>query len=103
MAEKTDSGEASTVTNKKMEIRCPRLGGPVPLAYCEQTGENGLPCFKIADCWWQYFDVVGYLKKRLTAEQLHAVLDRRPPPKVTGILDIIEQARRNSGVDNRDP
>ena len=90
------------MTNKKMEIRCPRLGGPVPLAYCEQTGENSLPCFKIADCWWQYFDVVGYLAKRLTAEELNDLLGYRPQPKLSGILDIIEQARRNASSDDQD-
>jgi hypothetical protein len=84
---------------KEREIRCPRLGGPVPLRYCETTGLDGKPCFKIADCWWQYFDVMGYLKKRLTAEELKAVLDGRPSPKLAGILDIIQQAKQNAPPD----
>ena len=88
--------------NKDRQIRCPRLGGPVSFAYCETTGEDGRPCFKIADCWWQYFDVVGYLAKRRTAEELNDFLGHRPQPKLSGILDIIEQARRNTSSDDQD-
>jgi hypothetical protein len=87
---------------KEMQIRCPRLGGPVPFAYCETTGEAGRPCFKIADCWWQYFDVVGYLKKRLTAEEFNDLLGQRPQPKLSGILDLIRQARQNTASDDTD-
>ena len=84
------------------EIRCPRLGGPVSFRYCETTGFAGKPCFKIADCWWQHFDVVGYLQKRLTAEELRQVLESRPQPRLTGIMAQIAQARRNSAPDSGD-
>lgn len=85
-----------------LEIRCPRLGGPVPFTYCEKTGRNGQPCFKVMDCWWQHFDVVDYLKKHLPAEALAELLDQRPRPKLTGILELIEQARQNSTPDTSD-
>ena len=85
-----------------LEIRCPRLGGPVPFTYCEKTGDNGQPCFKVMDCWWQHFDVVAYLKKKLPAEDLASLMDRQPRPKLTGILELIEQARRNSTPDTPD-
>jgi hypothetical protein len=81
------------------EIRCPRLGGPVPFRYCETSGSDGKPCFKVADCWWPYFDVVGYLKKRLTTAELRQVLAHRPRPKVAGILEQIARARRNVSSD----
>ena len=89
------------MTKKDMEIRCARLGGPVPFSYCEKAGHDGQPCFKVADCWWQHFDVVAYLKQRLTAEELREVLERRPQPKLTGILEIIQQACQNSSADDR--
>ncbi len=87
---------------KERQIRCPRLGGPVPFAYCDTTGENGKPCFKIADCWWTYFDVMGYLNKRLSAEERNDLLGRRPPPKLNSILDIIQQARQNALSDEKE-
>ena len=88
--------------NEKQQIRCPRLGGPVPFSYCETTGTGGKPCFKIADCWWQYFDVMGYLKKRLSVEELNDLLGQRPQPKLSSILDLIQQARQNVSSDDKD-
>jgi len=90
------------VSKDDLEIRCPRLGGPVPFTYCEKTGSSGHPCFKVMDCWWQHFDVVDYLKKKLPAEDLAALIDRQPRPKLTGILELIEQARQNSTPDTPD-
>jgi len=92
----------ATVKKDDLEIRCPRLGGPVPFTYCEKTGRNGQPCFKVMDCWWQHFDVVDYLKKHLPAEALAELLDQRPRPKLTGILELIERARQNSTPDTSD-
>ena len=81
------------------QIRCPRLGGPVPFSYCEGAGGNGAPCFKVLDCWWPHFDVETYLRERLGAEGLQAALSRPPQPKLTGILEAIQQARRHSDPD----
>ena len=92
----------ATVKKDDLEIRCPRLGGPVPFTYCEKTGRNGQPCFKVMDCWWQHFDVKTYLKNHLTEEALHALLNQQPPPKLSGILELIEQARQNSTPDTSD-
>jgi hypothetical protein len=88
------------LAHEHKEIRCPRLGGPVSFRYCETTGSEGKPCFKIADCWWQAFDVVGYLKERLSPEELRQVLASRPASKLTGILAQIQQARRNIASDS---
>ena len=90
------------VEKDNLEIRCPRLGGPVPFTYCEKTGRNGQPCFKVMDCWWQHFDVMAYLRSRLTAEECEAFLHQRPRPKLSGILELIAQARRNSAPDDSD-
>ena len=88
--------EPTTLTPDRKSIRCPRLGGPVPFAYCEQAGRDGLPCFKVMDCWWQHFDVAGYLQKHLNAQELRKALERPPQPKITGILERIQQARGNT-------
>ena len=77
-----------------LRIRCPQLGGPVPFRYCEGAGVDGAPCFKVLDCWWPHFDVEGYLRQRLGDEGLLAALQRPPQPKVTGIIEAIQQARR---------
>ena len=85
-----------------IKIRCPRLGGPVPLSYCEGVGDDGAPCFKVLDCWWPYFDVEGWLRRRLGDEAFLARLRRPPQPKVTGIIAAIRQARRTPDANAKD-
>ena len=80
----------------KKAIRCPRLGSPVTFHYCETTGEDGLPCFKIFDCWWEFFNVVDYLKGKMTERQFELLSAKRPKPKITGILELIEKAQKNN-------
>jgi hypothetical protein len=78
---------------KDFERRCPMLGGAVTLAYCEQCGEAQKPCHKIFDCWWENFDVAGYLEGRLTAEEYQNLIHSRPQSKFCSLLDCIEKAR----------
>lgn len=92
----------TTVEKDDLDIRCPRLGGPVPFTYCEKTGRRGQPCFKIADCWWQHFDVMDYLEKRLSKEELAEFLVRQPRPKLSGILELIQHAHQSSNPDPSD-
>jgi N utilization substance protein B len=77
-----------------LEQRCPRLGGPVPFKYCRTTGEGGMPCFKIMDCWWEIFDIRTYLENSLSEAELTALLEAKPPDKIASILDLIERAKK---------
>ena len=74
--------------------RCPRLGNPVPFNYCEVCGDDQQPCFKILDCWWEHFDVVRYLKDHLPEDQFNQLMTARPRPKVTSLIELIEQAKK---------
>lgn len=73
--------------------RCPRLGGPVSFSYCGGCGRNGGYCWKVLNCWWEYFDVADYLRRRLSADEFAALCQARPRPKVTSLIEIIERAR----------
>ena len=76
------------------ERRCPRLGGSVSFGYCRTCGENNTACWKIFDCWWERFDVVSHLSSCLTEEQFEALLAcRRPKPKLSSLVELIEQAK----------
>ena len=79
-----------------MVRRCPRLGNPVPFEYCEVCGDEQQPCFKILDCWWEHFDVVKYLKDNLTEDQFNRLSEARAKPKVTSLIELIEQARKRN-------
>ena len=79
---------------EKLERRCPRLGGEVTFGYCKVCGEEKEPCFKIFDCWWERFDVVGYMRACLPPETFHKLSKNRTPPgKVASLVDLIRQAQ----------
>lgn len=83
-------------TQGSLVRRCPRLGNPVPFDYCEVCGDEQQPCFKILDCWWEHFDVVRYLKDNLPEDQFNRLMAARPKPKVTSLVELIEQAKKRN-------
>ena len=83
-------------SKKKLIRRCPRLGNPVPFEYCEVCGDDKHPCFKILDCWWEYFDVVQYLMEKLPEDQFKRLMAAKPKPKITSLVELIEQAKQRN-------
>jgi len=77
-----------------LQRRCPRLGGTIDFAYCRTQGDGGLPCFKVLDCWWEIFDVVGFFRSRLSRADFQKIVAARPKPKITSILEIVEDAKK---------
>jgi hypothetical protein len=77
-----------------LQRRCPRLGGTIDFAYCRRQGDNGLPCFKVFDCWWEIFDVVGFFRGCLSEAEFEKIAAARPQPKITSILELVEQAKK---------
>jgi len=92
--EKGDMKMKAVDDNDSLEQRCPRLGGPVPFKYCRTTGEGGMPCFKILDCWWETFDVRTYLENCMSEAAFKTLTEAKPPDKIASILDLIEQAKQ---------
>jgi hypothetical protein len=84
-------------SRKQLIRRCPRLGNPVPFKYCKTCGDDQQTCFKIIDCWWEYFDIVQYLKDNLPGEQFNRLIAAEPPKnRVTSLVELIEQARQRN-------
>ncbi len=84
----------------KLERRCPRLGGPVSFGYCRMAADNRQACFKIFDCWWERFDVVGYLRKNLSGEEFDRLKSTRPQNKTATLVDLIRKAQQRTGQDH---
>ena len=83
------------------EIRCPRLGHPVSFRYC-RTQEGNRLCPRILTCWWEQFDVQGFLREHVGEEEFQALVTPAPAQsKLASILDIVERAkaRRKDGVE----
>lgn len=77
------------------EIRCPRLGHQISFSYC-RSENKGKPCFKALDCWHVHFDVVGFFKAELSAEDWDKTFGAPPKPKLLSLVELIEQAKKNS-------
>jgi len=75
--------------------RCPMLGHDVPFAYCRAPGSE-LPCRKVFDCWWETFDVTGFIRTHYSPDQIARMLAPRPD-KLATIAELIERARRDAG------
>ena len=76
------------------ERRCPRLGGPVKFAYCRTCGDQDNFCQKVTDCWWEYFDIISYLKNTLPENEFAALTQAKSKPKITSLMEIIAQAKK---------
>jgi hypothetical protein len=74
-------------------IRCPKLGDEMTFAYCLREAGD-LPCARIVQCWFLFFDVAALVKENLTHEQWERFTCAQPKDKVTSLLEIIEKAKR---------
>jgi len=89
----TDSNEPTTLD--EMPIRCPRLGGPVTFGYCRVESMRR-PCFRTIVCWAGRFDVEEYFRKSLTEDEYNDCFCKPPTPKMTSLMELIENAKKLS-------
>ena len=87
--------------DQDVQARCRRLGQEVTFGYCRQE-TGGQPCRLILDCWWERFDVRGFLQAHLGPEvmaQVERAGATAPPPKVLSLLDLVQQARERLALE----
>ena len=75
-------------------IRCRMLGHELSFKYCRQGGHS-LPCRNILNCWFEIFDIEHFLRQHYNDAQIKQIL-APPKPKLTSLIDLIEQAQKNS-------
>ncbi len=78
---------------EELEIRCFKLGGQIPFAYCLKEGGD-LPCTRTIRCWEQYFPVKAYLRKRLTSFDWERWFQKQPKEKILILMELIETAKK---------
>lgn len=74
--------------------RCRRLGSDIDFKYCRLHAEQGQVCSSIIQCWWERFDVISFLKEHLSSDQLMALEQPQVKPKMTKLMEIIQEAQR---------
>ena len=77
----------------KEVIHCRMLGHDVPFSYC-RTGATGQPCRKIFDCWFQKFDIVGFMKEHYSEDEIEAI-QQPPKNRMMTLVELIEKAKNN--------
>jgi hypothetical protein len=75
-----------------MEIRCPKLGGPVTFAYCLVEAVS-LPCPRALMCWGHRFDAISLFHRRLGPEKFRLAFETPPHSRMESILELIERAK----------
>ena len=79
------------------ECYCRILGHYLYFSYCRSCQE-GAPCFKILDCWFNKFDVRKFMEENYTAEEIERFL-QPPKPKVQTLVTLIQQAQKRMKED----
>ena len=81
-------------------IRCPRLGHQINFSYCKKENLK-LPCFKTLDCWYNYFDVHAFFKKRLSPKDFETTFITQGQSKVFSLMDLIEKAKKHQDAHSK--
>ncbi|HNS78768.1 MAG TPA: hypothetical protein PKM17_08990 [Syntrophorhabdus sp.] len=76
-----------------MEIYCLQLGMLTKFDYCVSMNE-GLPCRNLIGCWGDRTDVVAFLNKTLTEDELRKTFSGLPKSKIDRIVDIIKSLKK---------
>lgn len=76
------------------EKRCPLLGHKLNFSYCREPGKS-IPCHKIYDCWWESFDINGFIENHYSQNTIEKIVEP-PKPKYSSLLELIEQAKQRN-------
>jgi len=86
--------EDAISTHDHRSRRCPMLGHDITFEYCRSPGSD-VPCRRIFDCWWETFDVGGFIRSAYGEKMIPEILAPRED-KASSIVELIEKARRNA-------
>lgn len=72
-----------------MEIYCLQLGMLTNFDYCVSMNE-GLPCRNLIGCWKERTDIMAFLNKTLTEDELRKCFSGLPKSKIERIIETIK-------------
>jgi hypothetical protein len=70
------------------------LGHYLPFRYC-RTQQNGLPCAKIADCYFDSLPIREFIADHYSKQE-QSVIFSEQTPKLQTIVDLIAKARQRT-------
>lgn len=72
-----------------MEIYCGQLGMVTEFGYCLSMNE-GLPCRNMIGCWGGRMDIMLFLKRTFTEEELQKCFGGLPKSKFERIMEVLQ-------------
>jgi hypothetical protein len=76
------------------------LGHDIAFSYCRAPASR-LPCGRILDCWWETFDIEGFIRRHYSPQDIEAILAPRKDKMLT-LVELIERAKKTA-KDSSDP
>jgi hypothetical protein len=67
------------------------LGNEVAFSYCREPGAE-LPCRKVFDCWFEAFDVQGFIQTHYDGGQIQQITAPRAG-RLAAVLEAVARAR----------
>jgi len=83
---------------RELVMRCPRLGGEVSFAYCEQEAGD-LPCRQTIRCWESSFPVESHLRGTLAPASWERFCGQAPRDRIATLIDMVEAVRQRQEGD----
>ena len=77
-----------------LEGYCRMLGHYLPFKYC-RTQQNGIPCSKILDCYFERIPIQDFIDKNYSEEEQKSIFVQHTP-KLNTILDLIQKAKEKT-------
>ncbi len=72
-----------------MEIYCGQLGMIAGFDYCLSMND-GLPCRNTIGCWGRRMDIMMFLKRNYSEEELQKCFGGLPKSKLERIMDVLK-------------
>jgi hypothetical protein len=69
-----------------MDIYCNQLGMLIEFSYCTSVNE-GLPCRNIIGCWKERTDIISFLRKNFSDEELKKGFSGPPKSRIERIVE----------------
>ncbi len=71
---------------------CRMLGHRLPFKYCRSVND-GLPCRKVMDCWFDVFPVLQFLSDNFSEEELKSIFCAEPKTRMVSLIEIINKVK----------
>ncbi len=83
------------------EVYCRMLGHVLAFRYC-RTMQEGLPCGRILDCWFELMDIRTFVAENYTRQELRRIF-APSPSRLDTICEVVNSLRRQEQESTDEP